>query len=352
MSEEDKLKINIEHSQTGIKGNIECPVQPINELVAVTTRCIDTIRTGSEKVGEMLRNSTNAIGKPIDAWLTGKAQEISANSQFIVANIMYKKEVNAIKHLQYVAEEFNKKVENNEQIPEQIEASDNLLLIQDNASTTSDEEFLKLWAKLYTEEACKSGTVSRRTIKLVEYLDSNIIKVFENNILPYCDTDGFYWGNKNNMKDILIIVDYDLLVKSDGIILNPNRLNYAQSVKLNNNYNLFVYPNYYYHAYYKYSNYRLTTSGLEIYKVLKDNIKSPKDIHLIFENVKEASENWQIATLYKNKIHLKHIPNNGEKFIICDNDNNVVYPETSPFKTLQNFLDTASQNIEVVEDAK
>ena len=350
MSEEDKLKINIEHSQTGIKGNIECPVQPINELVAVTTRCMDTIRTGSEKVGEMLRNSTNAIGKPIDAWLTGKAQEISANSQLIVANIMYKKEVNATKHLQYVAEEFNKKVENNEQIPEQIEASDNLLLIQDNASSTSNEEFLKLWAKFYTEEACKPGSISRKTIKILETLDINIVKILEKEILPYCDENGYYWGTKDEITNILILIDYGL-IENSSILSSSKTINTIINIKLNKNYRLCIYPNYAYGASYDDVMYRLTVSGVEIFKNLGNDINSQNN-ELLFNNIKKASKDWQIATPYKDKIHLKHIPNNDEKFIICDNDNIVVYPETSPFKTLQEFIDNASQNIEVIEDAK
>lgn len=350
--DKDKLKINFEQSAGSTKINLDMPVQPINELVATTARCIDTIRNGSEKVGEMLRNSTNVIGKPIEAWLTGKAEEIYANSQLIVANIMYKKEINAIKHLQYIAEEFNNKVEKNEEIPEQIEASDNLLLIQDNASTTSDEEFLKLWAKLYTEEACKPGTVTRRTIKLVETLDASIIKILEEEILPYCDSDGFYWGNKENMLNILTLTDYGLLVKSDGIIFNPQKLNSAQSVELNSNYKLCIYPNYYFNAHYKYSNYKLTTSGIEIYKVLKNRIKIPQDMHIVFKNIKEASQNWQLADPYKNKVHIKQLPNNDEKFIIYDNYDNVVYPTNSPFKSLQEFINAASRNIEVINNDK
>lgn len=353
-NKQTKISGSYEISPVTQKGemDINLPDEATNELGLATARLIDTFNNSSKRVFDMFCNSMSTLGQPIGEIIKGKTAAIELANQSLYMKLAMTKETNMRKLLAYAAEEFEEKVVNGEDIPNHLVETDEILLIEENASLTSNEEFLKLWAKLYTEEACKPGTVSRRTIKLVETLDASIIKIFEENILPYCSSDGFYWGNKNDLNDILTIADYDLLVKSDGIIVNPKKLNYVQSVKLNNNYNLCVYPNYYYHAYYKYSNYRLTTSGLEIYKILKDKIKMPQDMHLMFENIKEASKDWQIATPYKDKIHIKRLPNNDEKFIICDNDNNVVYPETSPFRTLQEFIYNASQNIEVIKDAK
>ena len=345
------MKVNFEKSAADVKGNIEITVQPINELVAATTRCIDSIRSGSEKVGNMLCNSATVIGNPVGAWFDGKAQEISANSQFIVANIMYKKEINAIKHLQYVAEEFNKKVKNDEQIPEKIEASDNLLLIQDNASTTSNEEFLRLWAKLYTEEACKQGSISRKTIKLLETLDINIIKILENEIFPYCDNNGFYWGNVRGISNLLLLQDYGL-IETNPICASSINFNESFNVRLNGNYILCCYPNLACSAIIASQMYRLTNFSLEIVNNVNLHAEiSPDDaIQIIYEHINESSKFWNIAQAFYGRFKFKNPLKHEEKFVICDNQNNVIYPKNSPFKTYDEFIKSALDNIEVFID--
>ena len=349
-----KIKASYEVSPKACKGqaDINLPEEATNELGLATARLIDAFNNSSKKVFDMFCNGMSKLGQPIGEIINGKVAAIELANQSIYMKLAMTKEANMRKLIAFAADEFDKKIANGEDIPDYITESDEILLIEENASLTSNEEFLKLWAKLYTEEACKPGTVSRRTIKLVESLDASIIKIFEENILPYCDYLGFYWGNKDNLKNILILTDYGLLVKSDRLIYHSQRLNYAQFVQLNSNYNLCIYPNYYYNAHYKYSNYKLTTSGIEIYNILKDYINIPQDMHLIFENITEASQNWEITWHYKDKIHIKQLPKNDEKFIIYDNYGNVIYPKNSPFKTLQEFIEVANQNIEVIDNAK
>lgn len=300
----------------------------------------------SENLVNKIANATSTLFAPATAWLQGKQAQISCSYLPFYDKLAERKNENLQKLFVNVLSTLNEKELHEEVIPDQFEDTDNLLLIQDNASTTSNEEFLKLWAKLYTEEACKPGTVSRKTIKLLETLDINIVKILEKEIFPYCDENGYYWGTKDEITNILILLDYGL-IENSSILSSSKTINTITNIKLNKNYMLYIYPNYAYGASYDDVMYRLTVSGVEIFKNLGNDINSPNN-ELLFNNIKKASKYWQIASLYKDKIHLKHIPNNDEKFIICDNDNNVVYPKNSPFKTYNEFYESAIANIEVV----
>lgn len=300
----------------------------------------------SENLVNKIANATSTLFAPATAWLQGKQAQISCSYLPFYDKLAERKNENLQKLFVNVLSILNEKELHEEVIPDQFEDTDNLLLIQDNASTTSNEEFLKLWAKLYTEEACKPGTVSRKTIKLLETLDINIVKILEKEIFPYCDENGYYWGTKDEITNILILLDYGL-IENSSILSSSKTINTITNIKLNKNYMLYIYPNYAYGASYDDVMYRLTVSGVEIFKNLGNDINSPNN-ELLFNNIKKASKDWQIATPYKDKIHLKHIPNNDEKFIICDNDNNVVYPKNSPFKTYNEFYESAIANIEVV----
>lgn len=345
MEEQSNFEIKNKITPTGheFEAKAKVPQEAVTELVLATTRCIDSIRKGSERVGAMLSNSTKAIGKPIGAYLKSKSNEISANSQLIVANIMYKKEINAIKHLQYISEELNLKITKGEDIPEKIEESDNLLLIQDNASTTSNEEFLKLWAKFYTEEACKPGVVSRKTIKTMETLDSNIIKIIERDIFPFCDEEGFFWGNDTRLQSLILAQDYGI-ISNKGLERIGMNTRMMLHVKLNNENYLYIHPSY---SYSPNSRFILTKSGLEMKKVLKiyPNKEQLKEMLAMIE---ESSKNWQIAKLHAEKAFLKPNILNLQKYIIIDSANNVIYPNNQSYKTLNEYYQNAINNFEVL----
>ena len=337
-----EVKNKITPTSHEFEAKAQVPTQTVNEFATVTANCIDTLRKGSERVGKMLSNSANVIGKPIGAWFEGKANEITANSQLIVANITYQKEINAIRHLQYITEEFNHKVDNNEDIPEKIEKSDNLFLIQDNASTTSEEEFLRIWAKLYTEEACKPGTISRKTIKTVETLDSNIIKILEKDILPFCDDNGCFWGVDDKLQSLVLAQDYGIVDKKgiEHFKMSPKAM---MNTKLNDEKFLYLYPSY---SYSPSGKYFLTNSGLEIKKILKI-YANEEQLKEIFYMIEEASKNWQISGFYDEKVYLKSEISNIEKYVICDSENNVIIPDNQPYKTLDDFYNNALANMEI-----
>ena len=141
----------------------------------------------SENLVNKIANATSTLFAPATAWLQGKQAQISCSYLPFYDKLAERKNENLQKLFVNVLSILNEKELHEEIIPDQFEDTDNLLLIQDNASTTSNEEFLKLWAKFYTEEACKPGSISRKTIKLLETLDINIVRILEKEIFPYCD---------------------------------------------------------------------------------------------------------------------------------------------------------------------
>ena len=85
--------VNVEYevTPTSHKGKISLPGEGSNELLMATTRLIDSVRTGSEKVGNMLINSASTIGKPIGLLIEGASNQIELANQFITARLMYLK---------------------------------------------------------------------------------------------------------------------------------------------------------------------------------------------------------------------------------------------------------------------
>ena len=338
-----KKNANIEYEITpaSTKGKVELPSDGTNELMKASARLIDSLRTGSEKVGNMFLNSISTIGKPISALIEGKTAEIELANQFITANLILAKEINATTHMSYVAQEFNEKVKNNEKIPDKIEKSDNLYAIQDKASEVSNEEFLKLWAKLYTEEACNPGTVSKKTINILSSIDANMINILENLIFPYCDSNGFYWMCDNcDITHVILAQDYGF-IDNKSIVKYFKNPETANRIMLNPTNILYVYPGF---GYCPKDKYVLTKSGLEIKNILKIFPKQ-KHIKTMIKAIEESAQYWRTSSAYNIKI--KKTPNSKQKFIICNKNNKVKYPKDSKFKTLKEFEKNAQENIEV-----
>ncbi len=300
----------------------------------------------SKNLVNKIANATSTLFAPATAWLQGKQAQISCSYLPFYDKLAERKNENLQKLFVNVLSALNEKELRGEKIPDQFEDTDNLLLIQDNASTTSNEDFLKLWAKLYTEEACKPGSISRKTIKLLETLDTNIVKIFENEVLPYCDANGYYWGTKDDITNIILLMDYGL-IENSSIMAGSKAANVMMNIRLNKNYTLYIYPNYVYGANYNGAMFRLTVSGVEIFNNLRNDISLPNN-ELLFNNIKKASEYWGLAELFKGKFKIKKLIKSEEKFIICDNDNNVAYPKNSPHKTYMEFYESAMSNIEEV----
>lgn len=303
----------------------------------------------SENLVNKIANATSTLFAPATAWLQGKQAQISCSYLPFYDKLAERKNENLQKLFVNVLSTLHEKELHEEIIPDQFEDTDNLLLIQDNASTTSNEEFLKLWAKFYTEEACKPGSITRKTIKVLETLDINIIKILENNIFPFCDKNGFYWGNVHGISDLLLLQDYGL-IETNPICASSINLNESYNVKLNQDYILYCYPNFACSAIINAQMYRLTNCALEIKNNVNINseITSEDAIKIIYEHINKSSVYWEVAQEFNLRIHLKKTIKENEMFVICDNDNNVVYPKNSPFKTYNEFYESAIANIEVV----
>lgn len=332
MCNKENSSVNVECELTTTSQKVGAAVnlsnEAANKLADATANLINVLSNSSSKVINMLCNGASTLTAPIGAILRAETAKIELNNQSIYARLAITKEINMRKLSTYVAEELENKVNNGEYIPEQLVDTDKLLLIQDNASTTSNEEFLKLWAKLYTQEACKPGTISRKTIKILDTLDSEIVRILEKDIFPYCDSNGFYWGKTNDISNLVLALDYNL-IQDGAISLNPGNFNTSLAVRLDSQYILYCYPNYGYHAKYKEEMYRLTKSGLEVFRNLnKQDIIDNRDI--IFNNIRVSSINWEINSLMRNKFRLKAEIKTNEKFVICDYEGNVVYPKESP----------------------
>lgn len=344
---DSNTNIEYEVTPTSQRGKVVLPNEGANELLKATARLINVVNSAAEGVGKMLKNSTNAIGKPIEAILEGTTSEIELRNQFITARLAYVREVNATMFTANVAEEFNKKVENGEEIPEKIEPSDKLNTIQERASEVSNEEFLKLWSKFYTEEVCNPDSISKKTINLLGDMDYNIVKILEQEIFPFCDENGFYWGSGNRIEAIRKAQEYGII---QNILLNTfaNNINLVLTKKINEQISLYLYPNYIYKPN---TNFMLTTSGIEIRNILKIYPKE-ENYDEIFTELSKSSNSWSIAEPYKNKIKMHSQIANEQKFILCNKSEEIVYPTNQIYKTLNEFYQNAMSNIEVVENGK
>ncbi len=353
-AKKDNSKINVEYEVSAttqrVAADVDVPSETVNTLADATANFVNTLTNCSEKVVNMLCNGGSILAAPVGALLRGKAAEFELANQSIYAKLAMTKEVNMRRHASYVAQELDAMVLNGEIIPDRLDDTDNLLLIQENASTTSNEDFLKLWAKLYTCEACKPGSVSRKTIKIIETLDADIVRVLEENIFPFCDSNGIYWGSKENISDLLLAMDYNLM-QDGSVCVNPKDINQSLAVFIDDEHILRCHPNYGYSANYNHQMYRLTTPGLEVYNNLNKTAKTQENLATIFTNVLQSSVNWEMSPNLRNKIKLKN--ENGwaiKKFVICDSDGNVIYPKDSQFKTYDEFYNKSLENIEVLEN--
>ncbi len=345
MNKNSKIKVGYEVTPTSHKGDaeLELPSEGTNELCVATANLINVFSNCSKKVVNMFCNGLSTLGKPIGAMLNGTAASIELANQSIYLKLAMTKEANMRKHLAYVAQEFDERVKNNENIPESLIETDKLLLIQDNVATTSEDEVLKLWAKLYTEEACKPGTISRKAIKLIETLDSQIATLLETKIFPYCDQNGFYWGKPDEYSAIITAQDYGFLESSNlqrkGIYLDfPGVISFY-------NYNVLVHPAFNYSP--EMPCYRLTKPANEIIKCLN---KTNVDIlDIIIKTISDSSKIWHVNNDLKNFIKFKNAVKNKDKFVICK-DEDIIYPKTDLYKKIDDYRMQVMSNIELIND--
>ena len=285
----------------------------------------------SEQTVTKIANASSTLLAPVSAWLQGNAAKITVGYLPFYDKLAERKNQKLQNLALDVMQELKNREDEGKPIPDKFEDTDNLLLIQDKASTTSEREISEMWAKLYTEEMCNNGSVSRKAIILVESLNANIAKIIEEEIFPYCDNSGVYWGAENKYETIMLAVDYGFLqnINFQKKSMGTRNLN----AEIISDYMLYVFPGF---NYYPNPSYKLTAPALEIRHSL--NKKSSKDIlDEISQRILKSTEAWRFNDDALPKARLKKNIPADEKFVICDKNNNVVYPNNKPYKTIHEY---------------
>ena len=147
----------------------------LGRALVTTASAIKDITSSFSKVVNLLTDGSCTLLAPIAAHLKGKSYEIECKYYTFQDQITIRKELSQARMAQYVLENLIAKEQKNEKLPHQINDTDNLFAIQNAASETTDEDFIKFWARLYTEEACNPNVISKKTINLCKNLDKNIV---------------------------------------------------------------------------------------------------------------------------------------------------------------------------------
>ncbi len=241
-----------------------------------------------ERVVNIVENTGNTLFSPLSEALHGKAEIIKAQNYAKAQKI--RREVSQYKLAQNVLENLSEKHQNGESIPDHIDDTDHLFAIQNAASETNDDDFLRFWSQIYTEEACKPNTVSKKTIEICRIIDKKVAKILEDEVFPYCSDSGFVANIPPKATNLLLLKDYGLVDNvPDNIIIYPVTFEEgypALSRDIFGKYWLWVHPGYSYRL-----QYRLTEAGKEIRNALKI---FPQEQHLktIGDTIKKEAQHW------------------------------------------------------------
>ena len=310
----------------------------LGKALVIVASAVKDITSSCSKVTNLIVDTPCTLLAPLSAHLKGKSYEIACKYLPFQNQIEMRKEISQLKMAQYVLENLADKEQNNEELPPKIEDTDNLFAIQTAVSETTDEDFIKFWARLYTEEACKPNTVSKKTVNLCKDLNKDVVKALEEDIFPYCDECGFYFGDTNGKIDsINKAVEYGFLRNSEQKI----KLHYIDvflDIKIGQYY-LYVLPGYDYQS--EYGGKILTTSALEIRKCLK--LQKNIDLNIAIPSIERAEKVWKIDECFQTLMH--YTTAYSHKFFIMER-NKIIYPDEFKNKDFSGVCDNILTNIE------
>lgn len=323
--------------------------EKVDENVGKTCRdlsqTVKKVASPVSKIAELyLIKAPCTLLAPVAAYLRGKSYEIACKYLPFQNQIEMRKELSQIKMAQFVLENLVDKEQKGEDLPPNIEDTDNLFSIQNAASETTDEDFIKFWAKLYTEEACKPNTVSKKTVNLCKDLNKDVVKALEDEIFPFCDEYGFYFGDcTKKIESINKAIEYGFLRISEQKVM-LNYINVFLDIKIGQYY-IYILPGYHYMP--EYNGKVLTNSALEVKRCLK----LQKDINLdsITPSLERASKRWGIEDRFQAFIHYKNVC--PYKFFIMEKDK-IVYPNELKNKNISEVCDEILNDIEYKDEAK
>lgn len=313
----------------------------LTDLSSAANEFAHTVSQSSQKVVDATLNGSAPLFSPWSALCHGVADIINEGCGFI-ADIIRKKR-SQLYLANDVLKNLNDKEQNGEKIPDKIEDTDTLFSIQEAASETLDKDFISFWAKLYTEEACKPGTINKKAINLCKDLNKDIVKILEDIIFPYCDDQGFFLGDRDkSIRNILEAQEYGF-IKDCEIIIPPST---KENINIHSisNYLIWVFPGYNYglgeHPK------MLTVSALSIRKCL--NLKKEIDPNIVKSSLIENSQNWKIAEYFKGKIVYQ--PEITDKFLLSEAKTlKILFPEKYAGKLASDIVDGIFSKIEFKE---
>lgn len=301
----------------------------LTDISSATNEVAHTVSQASQNVINATLKGTAPLFSPLSAICEGTADIIKEGCGFFADIIREKR--SQLYLANDVLKNLNDKEQNGEKIPERIEDTDTLFSIQEAASETLDKDFISFWSKLYTEEACKEGTVTKKAINLCKDLNKDIVSILENKIFPYCDNNGFYLGNEDETLDeILIAEEYGFLKKCE-IEKKINKKNFFILFDVGQ-YQIAVFPGYCYSTAGSFSK-MLTTTAISIRNCLK--IKTNVDIKIISDSLIKYSKFWTINPEFSGKIiYPKEIC---DKFVLIENGI-VKFPEKYTGKNAKELM--------------
>ena len=323
------------------KASLELPEKVdsnVGKTLVTFANAIKDITCASKNVVNATIHGTATLFAPLKAICEGKAAELEEKYAYKAEE--YRKLKSNLALGIDVLKNLNDKEKNGEKIPDKIEDTDPLFSIQEAASETLDKDFISFWSKLYTEEACKPGTINKKAINLCKDLNKDIVKILEDIIFPYCDDQGFFLGDRDkSIRNILEAQEYGF-IKDCEIIIPPST---KENINIHSisNYLIWVFPGYNYglgeHPK------MLTVSALSIRKCL--NLKKEIDPNIVKSSLIENSQNWKIAEYFKGKIVYQ--PEITDKFLLSEAKTlKILFPEKYAGKLASDIVDGIFSKIE------
>lgn len=304
--------------------------ESVGELIKLPSRALDIARTAG-----------GTLFRPLTAYLNGASAVIEARSFVEAQNI--RREASQCKLAMHVASNLAEREARGEAIPQQIMDTDNLFAIQNAASETTDEDFLRFWANLYTEEVCRPNTVSKKTVELCKVLDRRVVKILEEKIFPYCCKDFFLAVHHITVDDLSIAESYGFVV-NQSIALNSLVANSGVSMNMDK-YTIICSPGYSFSL--RSPVYRLSVAGQEILSVLKIKI-TPEQLNLSIQCLEDASRYWHLNTKNENyKFSIKPGQQIDTKFIVVD-ETGIIYPEKWRTRTVEEYNNECLSHLDIV----
>ncbi len=330
----ENLDVNIipESAGEGIGDGVRTFGQGLGHFFA----CLgDRIKYGTipyEKTEKLITEASSRIIQ-----VAKNYNEKLSNPNSLFGSINYQEEKNLRNFIKYTVEEMLNREKKGEPLPEKLEDTDNLLAIEKASSETSDEDLLKMWAKIFVEESTNKNSINKRAINLLKILDKDTIEFLQNDIFKFCDDSlGWFFNDKNvnaRMKaiDLGIIENYSIQsipVQTFKKILNIPCI----YLKIDNNV-IIGHPGYSF-----ITDYHLTDIGFKIKTI--SNIKFDKrNIEHTIQYIKENS----CFRLYERNFEYTRKNRSNDDFIIMAKDS-IIYSQDK-YENILDYLKKSSSYI-------